>query len=60
MLLNGKQCHKNVNEWCLHFNVCFLSLLTFMMVLINDFDVGVYFSLCMPIRMTHMNAQKFY
>ena len=31
MLLNCKQCHKNVNEWCLHFNVymsliCLLSL----------------------------------
>ena len=32
MLLNCKQCHKNVNE-CLHFNVCQDG--------VNDFDVGV-------------------
>ena len=35
MLLNCKQCRKNVNEWCLHFNVCQLSLLTFKMVLMT-------------------------
>ena len=35
MLLNCKQCHKNVNEWCLHFNVCQLSLLTFKVVLMT-------------------------
>ena len=62
MLLNSKQCHKNVNEQCLHFNVCQLSLLTFKMVLLNDFDVGVnesiFFSFVRP--MTHMNAQKCY
>ena len=29
MLLNCKQCHKNVNEKCLHFNVFLVSLLTF-------------------------------
>ena len=35
MLLNCKQCHKNVNEQCFHFNVCLLSLLTFKMVLMT-------------------------
>ena len=35
MLLNCKQCHKNVNEECLHFNFCLLSLLTFKMVLMT-------------------------
>ena len=35
MLLDCKQCHKNVNEYCLHFNVCLLSLLTFKMVLMT-------------------------
>ena len=35
MLLNCKQCHKNVTEWCLHFNVCQLSLLTFKVVLMT-------------------------
>ena len=32
MLLNCKQCHKNVNEECLHLNICHLSILTFKMV----------------------------
>ena len=61
MLLNSKQCHKNVNEQCLHFNACQLSLLTFKMVLMTS-DVGVnesiFFSFVCP--MTHMNAQKCY
>ena len=37
-----KQCHKNVNEWCLHFNV-----LTFKMVLMTLLLalMKVYFSL---------------
>ena len=35
MLLNCKQCHKNVNEQCLHSNVSQLSLLTFKMVLMT-------------------------
>ena len=65
MLLNSTQCHKNVNEQCLHFNICQLSLLTFKMVKVVpvvpiDFDVGVnesiLFSFVCP--MTHMNAQK--
>ena len=33
MLLNFKQCDKNVNKWFMHFNVWLLSLLTFKMVL---------------------------
>ena len=47
MLLNCKQCHKNVNELCLHFNVCLLSLLTFKMVLMTWMLalMKVYFSL---------------
>ena len=47
MLLNYKQCHKNVNEWCLAFNVCQLSLLTFKMVLLTLMLalMKVYFSL---------------
>ena len=32
MLLNCKQCYKNVNEECLHLNICHLSILTFKMV----------------------------
>ena len=46
----------------LHFNVCFLSLLTFKMVLMTLMLalMKVYFSLYMPIRMTHMNAQTCY
>ena len=36
MLLNFKQCHKNnFNEYCLHLNVCLLSLLTFKIVLMT-------------------------
>ena len=35
MLLNCKQCHKNVNEWCLHFNACQVFILTFKMVLMT-------------------------
>ena len=47
MLLNCKQWHKNVTEWCLHFNVCLLSLLTFKMVLMTLMlaVMKVYFSL---------------
>ena len=42
MLLNCKQYHKNVNEWCLQFNV-----LTFKMVLMTLMLalMKVYFSL---------------
>ena len=42
-----KQCHKNVNEWCLHFNVCQMSLLTLKMVLMTLLLalMKVYFSL---------------
>ena len=35
MLLNCKQCDKNVNEDCLHFNICQLSILTFKMVFVT-------------------------
>ena len=35
MLLNCKQCYKNVNEDCLHFNICQLSILTFKMVFVT-------------------------
>ena len=47
MLLNCRQYHKNVNEWCLQFNVCQLSLLTFKMVLMTLMLalMKVYFSL---------------
>ena len=50
MLLNSKQCNKNV----LRVNACQDG--------VNDFDVGVneslFFSFVCP--MTHMNAQKCY
>ena len=47
MLLNCKKCYKNVNEWCFHFNVSQLSLLTFKMVLMTLMLalMKVYFSL---------------
>ena len=36
MLLNFKQCHKNnFNKYCLHLNVCLVSLLTFKIVLMT-------------------------
>ena len=40
MLLNCKQCHKNVTEKRLHFNVCLFSLLTFEMVLMTDVGIN--------------------
>ena len=43
MLLNCKQCHKNVNEWRLHLNVCLLSLMIFKIILLALMEV--YFSL---------------
>ena len=57
MLLNCKQCDKNVNEKCLHFNV--LSVVHIdPQDGVDDFDVGVnesiFFSFVCP--MTHMNA----
>ena len=47
MLLNFKQCDKNVNKWFMYFNVCLLSLLTFKMVLMTSMlaQMKVYFSL---------------
>ena len=47
MLLNCKQCHKNVNELRLHFYVRLLSLLTYKMVLMTLIlaFMKVYFSL---------------
>ena len=35
MLLNCKQCHKNVNEKRLHLNVCLLSLMIFKIMLMT-------------------------
>ena len=61
MLLNCKQYHKNVNEWCLQFNVCQLSLLTFKMVLMTLMLALMkvyFFSFVCP--MMHMDAQKCY
>ena len=50
MLLNCKQCHKNVNEYCLQINVCQLSLLTFKMVLMTLMlaSMKVHLSLLYP------------
>ena len=61
-ILNCKQCHKNFNEWCLQFNVCLLSLLTFRMVLMTLMlaSMKVYFSISFVCRMTHMDDQKCY
>ena len=47
MLLNCKQCNKNVNNWFVHYTVCVLSLLTFIMVLMTWWltQMKVYFPL---------------
>ena len=50
MLLNCKQCHKNVNEWRLHLNVWLLSLMIFKIMLMTRMLalMKVYFLFCMP------------
>ena len=47
MLLNCKQCDKNVNEWFMHYIVCLFSLVNFKMVLMAWMlvQMKVYFSL---------------
>ena len=61
MLLNCKQCDKNINEWFLHCNVCVLSPLAFKMALRTRrlAQMKVYF---FPLigRLMHRNAQNCY
>ena len=47
MLLNCKQCHKNVNEERLHLKVCLMSLMIFKIMLMTRMLalMKVYFSL---------------
>ena len=50
MLLNCKQCQKNVNEQHLHLNVFLLSLMIFKIMLMTRMLalMKVYFLFCMP------------
>ena len=56
MLLNCKQCNKNVNNRFMHNTVCTLSLLTFMMVFMTWrlAQMKVYFSLLCDKRRIRM------
>ena len=61
MLLNCKQCDKNINEWFLHYTVCVLSPLASKMALRTRrlAQMKVYF---FPFvgRLMHRNAQNCY